>query len=74
MTPRCFQHLIRAGKLLNTGQLDDAANGLTIAINGGDGKAKLGFVVGMILMNQGRYEDILRFWIAILLFRKCIRG
>jgi tetratricopeptide (TPR) repeat protein len=52
-----LQHLSSAGKRLEASQLDEAANDLTVAIRADEGQSELGFVMGMILVDQGRYQE-----------------
>jgi tetratricopeptide (TPR) repeat protein len=52
-----LQHLSAAGKSIKANHLDDAATELTAAINSTGSKSELGFVMGIVLISQRRFEE-----------------
>jgi len=61
-----LQHLSHAGGLIKAGKLDDAANELTDALVAGKGKSEIGFVVGLVLLDQKRYPEAGKVYSEIL--------
>lgn len=60
-----LQHLSHAGSLIKSNQIDDAAAELTSSLSGGN-KSEVGFVVGLILIDQQRYPEAGKVYSRIL--------
>jgi tetratricopeptide (TPR) repeat protein len=52
-----LQHLSHAGEFIKSGKLDDAGDELTDALSRSSAKSEIGFVMGMILIEQERYPE-----------------
>lgn len=52
-----LQHLSNAGKMISAGQSQAAINDLGTILSSGSGKSEAGFVMGLILISQGRYGE-----------------
>jgi len=58
--------LSRAGSLIRSGQLDFAADKLNNCLSQDLGKPEIGFVMGLILINQQRFEEAGQVYLEIL--------
>jgi hypothetical protein len=53
-----LQHLSHAGALIHAGQDEQAAGELNSALTNGTGRNEIGFVMGEILIQQGRVDQV----------------
>jgi tetratricopeptide (TPR) repeat protein len=61
-----LQHLSSAGQMIRAGQYDDAANEFTASLASNTGKSETGFVMGLILIDQQRWEQAGQVYAEIL--------
>lgn len=52
-----LEHLSHAGALIKSGKLDDAGEELTDTLSRSSAKSEIGFVMGLVLIDQERYPE-----------------